>query len=104
MNPKNINLHHCQWFHQTHESERQILMIYIKNKNIYVEIKSKEVHFDMNIPSNTWTMITIELIPNFDNDSTNISLYINNKQIITCQIDQIFAPESDVNCFINNVD
>ncbi|KAK8890749.1 hypothetical protein M9Y10_035534 [Tritrichomonas musculus] len=59
--------------------------------------------FNLNFPNRTWTMITIELVPNSKDKTSNISLYINNEKIQSLKQNVLFDPNSDVTCLVNHV-
>ncbi|KAK8838288.1 hypothetical protein M9Y10_035711 [Tritrichomonas musculus] len=87
------------------DAQNHFFKMDLKERNLQITIQSRafsyEEDFQLNIPTNTWTMITLTVIPNKDDNKSDITLFINNVKITINSKFPLFRPNDSIECFIN---
>ncbi|KAK8847191.1 hypothetical protein M9Y10_019774 [Tritrichomonas musculus] len=88
-----------------HDSENHKLKVKLIDKSLRVIIQSGTIFyssdFQFSIPNKIWTMITISLAHNSNNQGTTISLYVNKELIKDHYTFTVMIPKSPITCVIN---
>ncbi|KAK8849353.1 hypothetical protein M9Y10_018751 [Tritrichomonas musculus] len=88
------------------DGTKQSFIIGKKDNILYITIQLETnvqtCKFVIDIPYRTWSMISVTSIPHFQENQSEITLYINQNEVQKFTLNEIFLPDKNVNCIINH--